>query len=400
MEQSRLRNTGLLNDLDVKIQQTTSLEFSEPERDQESDALLGSTYEFSEVLEESEKSFCPYPLDADVYTRDQAIPVSDHPRSQTKHQQRAKACIVAFGSICWLLLLVLYFVQPNYRQSTAKPANLDVAYQATQDFDIVISMYREDPNAVSGILKEIIATLASSTSYRVLIYTKNEEWKEPEMRADFPDAEIIHRPNIGREGETYLYHILSRWDDLARHTLFTQAYPDNFEELLFRMKQHLVPETGMMGLSFVSEICDCHLCQGPFWHDYSGVLAKTYELANKRPCDWLLLSYKGQFIASAARIRGAGQEVYRYLEDALVEEDSWAHQPEYWTGLGLGTDSMNAPILGFTLERLWFAIMQCSNMKVPAHCHTMISTNTTPSNVTADDCQCFDHEPGVNYIGS
>ena len=61
--------------------------------------------------------------------------------------------------------------------------------------------------------------------------------------------------------------------------------------------------------------------------------------------------------------------------------------------------SMALMDLRFTIERLWFAIMQCSNFEVPAHCHTMISRGTTHNDVAADDCQCFDHEPGVDYIG-
>lgn len=382
------------------LQYASSPQSPESEGDQEDDTLLGGAYEASNLLRGSEKSDLRYSFDASDSRIDDSMQEADQPRRKRTCSPRAKACLVTISAICWLSLLLLYFVQPNHRQRTVKAANLDVTYKAVVDFDLVISMYREDANAVSGIVEQILETLPPSATYRVIIYSKDEELKEPEMRKVFPNAEIIQRPNVGREGETFLYHILNRWDDLARHTLFTQAYPDVFEEFLFRMTEHFVPETGMMGLSFVSEICDCHLCSGPYWHDYSGVLAKTYELANKEPCDWLLLSFKGQFIASAARIRGAGREVYEYLHRALVEEDSWAHHPDYWSPLGLGTDSMNAPRLGFTIERLWFAIMQCSNFEVPAHCHTMISRGTTHNDVAADDCQCFDHEPGVDYIGA
>jgi hypothetical protein len=84
--------------------------------------------------------------------------------------------------------------------------------------------------------------------------------------------------------------------------------------------------------------------------------AKTYEMANHNSnCGWLLLSYKGQFIASAQRIRGSGKEVFEYLHRGMAEEDSWAHQPEYLGANNQGAaDDMNAPALGYTLERMWY----------------------------------------------
>ena len=38
----------------------------------------------------------------------------------------------------------------------------------------------------------------------------------------------VRLPNVGRESHTYLHHIVSRYDDLADWTVFSQASPPSF----------------------------------------------------------------------------------------------------------------------------------------------------------------------------
>ena len=42
---------------------------------------------------------------------------------------------------------------------------------------------------------------------------------------------VVALPNIGREGGTYLYHILNHWDELPAYTLFTQAQLKKAQQL-------------------------------------------------------------------------------------------------------------------------------------------------------------------------
>ncbi|KAF2170547.1 hypothetical protein M409DRAFT_51571 [Zasmidium cellare ATCC 36951] len=298
--------------------------------------------------------------------------------------------------LCWSLHTLLGHDRHSSASKTPPP-RLDKAYQPETDFDIVVSIYKEDPAAVNDTISRILSLPSVPPNHRVLLYSKDEGADVAALQAQFPNAEVIQLPNIGREGQTYLHHILNRWDDLARHTLFTQAVLDNFGEALHRIENYYVPETGMLGLSFASEVCDCHQCADPYWHDSSGVLAKTYEMANNRTCGWFMLSYKGQFISSAARVRGAGKEVYQYLYEGMTEPDSWAHQSEY-LGAIQQPDSLNAPALGFSLERMWSGIMQCADLGVAARCPTMLS-GWRRIGGKGEDCQCFDREPGEDFIG-
>ena len=48
-----------------------------------------------------------------------------------------------------------------------------------------------------------------------------------EIQTEFPNLERIPRENRGREGETYLSHIIDRYDSLAEYTIFIQDDFDN-----------------------------------------------------------------------------------------------------------------------------------------------------------------------------
>ena len=292
----------------------------------------------------------------------------------------AIAVALILSGICWLVLLGLYTTSSTRKidavqaqikgAAPPKPATLDTAYRSTADFDLVVSAYKEDADTVAHTLSRILsipAVASAGDHLRIWIYSKDEQFNKYQLLAAFSnltaikgntELNIIARPNVGREGETYLHHILTQWSNLARHTLFTQAGIDDLGEFSRRVKDAFTRRTGMLSLSFVSTICDCHDCNDKYWHDTSGVLAKTYEMANHNStCGWLLLSYKGQFIASAQRIRGSGKEVFEYLHRGMAEENSWAHQPEYLGANSQGTaDNMNAPALGYTLERMWYDV--------------------------------------------
>jgi hypothetical protein len=99
----------------------------------------------------------------------------------------------------------------------------------------------------------------------------------------------------------------------------------------------------------------------------------------------MLLSYKGQFVASAARLRGNEQSLYKTLRAALEDPEDFVHQQEYLQGR---PDSMNAPFFGYTLERLWSVLLQCSEERIATCCPTLLSG--TRRGGSKEDCQCFD----------
>lgn len=85
-----------------------------------------------------------------------------------------------------------------------------------KSFELVISRYNEKIEWVNDFIE-------NST-----IYNKGKD------DIDYP---YIRLENIGREGETYLNHIISNYDNLSEYTVFTQADPfthsPDFIELLF-----------------------------------------------------------------------------------------------------------------------------------------------------------------------
>lgn len=61
-----------------------------------------------------------------------------------------------------------------------------------------------------------------TSSARVTVYNKGAAIVAP------PSTHTIHLKNVGREGHTFLYHIVSRYHSLADWTIFTQAEKPSF----------------------------------------------------------------------------------------------------------------------------------------------------------------------------
>jgi hypothetical protein len=78
---------------------------------------------------------------------------------------------------------------------------------------IILARYKED-------LEWIVEIPAD---FKVVIYNKGEEINSPAVleRAD----EIIARPNVGRESETYIHHMITRSTDDRDFTVFAQGDP-------------------------------------------------------------------------------------------------------------------------------------------------------------------------------
>jgi hypothetical protein len=282
------------------------------------------------------------------------------------------------------------FVKENFTIRSVMPhslqPSLDLTYTPPEEAEIVISMYHEPLDSVRDLITSLKA-IPSLTSAIVRIYTKNEEANLDTIQQQTGADNVTSLANVGREGETYLHHIVYEWDSLAKHTLFTQGDVHNHREFFPRVRDYYDPEkTGMLSFGFSGNVCNCLRC-GDRWGWSDSIVYKIHkEIYPKGICSKVLLSYKGQFIVSARRIRGLNKSVYEELLDALVTENSWAHGEEYLKGR---KDSLNAPFFGFTLERLWNVLFQCSDLDVAWKCPSLLSG--TRSDGDKGDCQCFDH---------
>jgi hypothetical protein len=198
---------------------------------------------------------------------------------------------------------------------------------------------------------------------------------------------VIQLPNIGREGETYLHHINTHWDNLAKHTMYLPADTHFSREFYRRVRNFFDPNrTGFLSLMW-SYPCDCAECGNQFsWHDIAGLFPKYYqEIHNSTNCTNVLFSYKGTFIVSAARTRGVRKTMYEELWQAFVDENSWAHQQNFTLGR---PDSMSAPDFGFTMERMWGLLLQCSHVDTAWKCPSLKSGWRLDGDIA--DCQCLD----------
>lgn len=170
-------------------------------------------------------------------------------------------------------------------------------------------------------------------------------------------------------------------------------------ELIPRINSYLVPQTGMLSLGFTGVTCSCGSCSDRWgWEDRWNVVPKLYEHIYGAPCESnqpILLSYKGQFVASAKRIRGIGKKNYERLLDAVTSKEAWAHNSTMLEKWGFGDvkegDSPSNPYFGFTVERIWGLLMQCAtDGVVGARCPSLLSGMARGGNVR--ECQCLDDE--------
>jgi hypothetical protein len=82
---------------------------------------------------------------------------------------------------------------------------------AKDAFEIVVARYKEDVRWAEKIPN-------------VTIYDKSGD----------PVTGSIPLPNVGREAHTYLYHLVSRYETLAKKTLFLQGWPFDHEHFGLR----------------------------------------------------------------------------------------------------------------------------------------------------------------------
>jgi hypothetical protein len=290
-------------------------------------------------------------------------------------------------ALLWIAFPALNFQDTLYPASTSVEPVLDKLYNTSLPHEIVISMYKEPVEDVKHLIAALHA-MPDLSSARVHIYTKDDSANLDSIKEQTDADEVTLLPNIGREGETYLHHIIDSWDTLARQTFFLQADVHNPREFYPRIRDYFdSSRTGMMSLGWSGNVCDCQSCGDRYmFTDRASLFPEIHSrINNATTCSNVLLSYKGQFVVSAARIRGVPKSVYEDLRDAFVNPDSWAHQKEYYQDR---FDSLDNPYFGFTMERIWNLLFQCSDMNVAWRCPTLLSGWRLGGSKA--DCQCFD----------
>ncbi|KAE9379475.1 hypothetical protein N431DRAFT_553678 [Stipitochalara longipes BDJ] len=309
-----------------------------------------------------------------------------------------------------LLLAILFSSWTISTLSTASinaltsnlPSKLDKFYHPTTRFEIVISMYDESPSDIHTLFSALKSTtLLSTLTPTVTLYTKNPTHAVPslqsKLKAQTGADRVEHLENRGREGGTYLHHIVNHWDELAEQTMFIQAHAHNIRELIPRINSYLVADSGFLSLGFAGVSCRCGRCGDRWgWEDKAGVVPGLYERIYGVPCEDetpILLTYKGQFVASARRLRGIPKAIYEDLLKTITSNSTSAGEvgskekdPE---GGVVGEDTPENPHFGFAMERIWGLLGQCAtDQRVAVKCPSLLSGMSRGGE--AGDCGCLD----------
>ncbi|EWC47844.1 hypothetical protein DRE_02726 [Drechslerella stenobrocha 248] len=174
--------------------------------------------------------------------------------------------------------------------------------------------------------------------------------------------------------------------------MFVQAKPHTPERIVGRLGAYFDPErTGMMDLGYRElRQCSCTDCRDEYgWTDETNLIPELMSEAHNVRCNErtrVSLSYKGQFVVSAKRIRSLRRKIYEGLESKLVGEDRIL--------LGQEEDSPDSPVFGYALERSWGVLFQCADLTaVRDECPGL----TVPGIAMGDlrrarpeDCGCLD----------
>ncbi|THX80384.1 hypothetical protein D6D04_04622 [Aureobasidium pullulans] len=293
----------------------------------------------------------------------------------------------------WVVKVILLTLMHNFSPSpidvtSSMEPRLDRNYKPVSQLDIVVSMFKESPFAIKETAERLKRLPEiGHRNPRLIVYTKDPSANVSQLLEQTGATSVIQLPNVGREGHTYLHHIVEQWEDLAAQTFFLQADIHNPREFFPRVRDYYTPQTGMLSLGFSGQTCNCRDCGDRFgWWDNT-LVGEVWTQAMNETCtgQQMLMSYKGQFVASAARLRGNEQSLYKTMRTALEDPENLVHQEDYLQGR---PDSMNAPFFGYTLERLWSVLLQCSEERIAARCPTLLSG--TRRGGSKGDCQCFD----------
>ncbi|GAA5919869.1 hypothetical protein JCM6882_006830 [Rhodosporidiobolus microsporus] len=257
--------------------------------------------------------------------------------------------------------------------------------------------------------------------------SEGEVWagleKEGALKRERGDSVVV-LPNFGREGATYLRHILARYDasanvsavadtersaplaHLADYTLFLQDHPPRWDFLLAPRLTHFLSlshglsllgggsrgqKTGFMSLApYLSNLCgeDSHGDGSyPGVETIKGVVDPLRwprldaegggdEDRRQRVCEErvqqgreeeerVAATWGGQFVASRRAVLRNGKGVYERLRE-IIEAPDGDPIHQQWNPQGPSTQSN--PAFGHALERAWPVVFRCADARLEREC--------------------------------
>lgn len=314
--------------------------------------------------------------------------------------------ITSVSFLCIVSLLNTLFMGTS---ESSSGVILDKSFLPRHPLDIVVARYDEKASEVARHIGELLSlSPIKSLDPRVVIYNKESiarnstafklDLQQHMSTFSALDVTVRDLENVGRESDTYLEHISSHWNDLANHTIFIQASVHYAPTVYLRhLQDYFIPSTGFLSLAPSGFCKSCDICFDHDWTETPGLLQTIFgDFNHGAECKDVVLTYRGQFVASAARIRGNELGTYRRWLDELRQPQGFLHTPPYTESVwSRKNDSMSAPRIGFTLERLWGTMLQCNQRRIAHRCPSLLSPLICPPIICGKqepgDCQCLDY---------
>ncbi|GAA5903413.1 hypothetical protein JCM8208_001913 [Rhodotorula glutinis] len=293
-----------------------------------------------------------------------------------------------------------------------------LALAPSPTLDIVIAHHSRPPSAVAHHLAAVqLAPHVRKSRVRIYLYEKGD-WTDQELWRGLSGVmdprrdEVVRLPNVGREGGTYLEHVVRHYNaslssssprgggpwssraarvgrggeervrPFADTTLFLQdhlAWPGVAGP---RLRHTLSSRTGFLSLGpYLSNLCG---------HDSEvgtemGGIEDIFELVKGRRCvrgeeqDRVLSTWFGQFAASRATLLKNGFDVYERLVRTVEAPDGDPIHQQYNPS---GPSTSSDPAFGHALERSWPLLLRCDDKRI---------ADTCPNGAwDPRDCQCDD----------
>lgn len=138
-----------------------------------------------------------------------------------REQKRSKCFVIS--CILISLTICIYIIKPTSPTLAAFKLREIVSINQ-RSFDIVLSYYKEDTTFVTRFVRYLRnVTNIHTRRHRFIVYNKNPTINDQQLKQTLNVDIVKTLPNLGREGATYLSHIIDNYDQLADHTLFSQA---------------------------------------------------------------------------------------------------------------------------------------------------------------------------------
>lgn len=245
-----------------------------------------------------------------------------------------------YGLLCLALIVcgILYYLRRTE------------GFQATPTMDLVVARYEEDISWVKNIPEDLYT--------RMIIYNKGTD-----AEFDLPKSQVIPLPNFGREGHTYLTHIVNNYDNLPDITFFVPGSSKTNQEKMRRVMKiaEYLKENRtsiILGHKDIQTIDEANTFKIDEWKSTS------MENANKNPESTIQASTDRPLkVWFEKRFNGDSINCVSFLGIVAVSREDIRKRPaEFYYNLSQEMLSTN-PETGHYIERVWKHILSIDDDK-------------------------------------